>query len=193
MLPVLPPDTCRDIPDNGRDWLSSYGLDWNDITSHRIGWSDGGLVLADGTLFSPCLIFPVYDRFGNLLLWQGRYFGSQKGAPRYYTRGGRDCIHLLGKGGPINVVEDMVSAIKVSKVARAIPLFGSSVSLEFLLRLNRISDRFNIWLDSDKAQYARKTKQRAMQFFEHVGVIVTPLDPKCYTPAEIGTIIGAAE
>jgi hypothetical protein len=87
----------------------------------------------------------------------------------------------------------MVSAIKVSRVARAIPLFGSTLSIDFLLRLHRITDRFNIWLDADKAQYARKVKQRAMQFFEHVGVIETPLDPKCYTTAEIGVILGDAK
>ncbi len=191
-LVVLPPDCSRDIPDIGRTWCANYDLDWSDLVTHRFLWSHGGIVLKDGTLFAPCLIFPVYDVYGNLLLWQGRYFGTEK-APKYYTRGGRDCIHIIGKGGPINVVEDMVSAIKISRVARGIPLFGSNLSIDFLLRLHRITDRFNIWLDSDKIQYARKVKQRAMQFFAHVGVIHTPLDPKCYTTAEIQTIMGATE
>jgi Zn ribbon nucleic-acid-binding protein len=190
----LPADFSSDIRDCGLHWLGQYNVTAGDIRTHHIGWSEQGVVLADGTLLAPLLIFPVFDSYGNLLCWQGRNFGESASSGRkYYTRGGRDLIHLLGKGSPVVVVEDMVSAIKLSKICSSIPLFGSNVNLDFLTRLHRITDSFIIWLDQDKHKDSLKYQQRAKQFFNYCGVISTPLDPKEYDLSELRTILGACK
>jgi len=189
----LPPDFNLSIPKIGHDWLSQYKITPKDTITNRIGWSDKGVLARHGNkderLFAPMMIFPVYDPHGNLLMWQGRYFGDDKKVPKYYTRGSRDCLHLLGDRGIIVLVEDLLSAIKVAKVARAIPLFGSSVNLDLLSRINRITDSFLIWLDKDKYKDAQRFVKRASQYFTFVKAVYTELDPKCYQPAEIERIL----
>lgn len=190
----LPDDYSVSIPKVGLDWLQKYNLTAQDIRDNHIGWSEQGKMIGKDTpracQVAPCLVFPVYDGEGGLLMYQLRYMGANSQIPRFYTRGAKDMVHILGKNGTIVIVEDIISAVKVSKVARAIPLFGSSINIDLLVRLHRFTDCFAIWLDRDKLAEAEKARKRAMQFFRYVGVVSTELDPKCYSPMAIQTILG---
>ncbi len=181
---VIPPDYDSHIPRGGLEWLNKYKLTPQEIYGNRIGWSEGGILIRSSIVFAPCLIFPVYDNYGNLLMWQGRYFGDDKDVPKYYTRGGKDLLHILGKRNKekdeIVLTEDLISAIKVSRVTRAMPVFGSSISQPQLVRLLSQTDSLCFWLDSDKEKEARRLLKRASQWFRNVRVVSTPLDPKEY-------------
>lgn len=186
----LPEDYTTSIPKEGMDWLNQYHITAQDVATHYIGWSQNGKVIRRGTKnevnFSPCMVFPVYDPYGNLLLWQGRYFGQEKNAPKYFTAGAKDVIHIIGQVGPYVICEDLISAIKISKAGcRSIPLWGSSVNIDLLVRLYGVTGGFTLWLDHDKINEAHKIANRASQFFSEVSVIESELDPKCYSINEI--------
>lgn len=85
------------------------------------------------------------------------------------------------------VVEDIVSAIKVNRVFRALCLFGSNMPTEWMSKLarNPAIGEVVYWLDSDKAkeaiQYANKTAILGVKS----RVLTTTYDPKEYSTMEI--------
>lgn len=184
----LPEDFSYSIPPIGALWLRKYGLSFNEIREHRIGWSDKGIVLKkNGMEVKPLLILPVFDVSGELLFWQGRNFGIN--GPKYYTKGYKETIyHILenkSRQEEVVVVEDIISAIKVARKCSAMPILGSTISME---RLQTLSERFStltLWLDKDKQIEARKTSLRASMYFYKVNVVLTELDPKEYDEHQI--------
>lgn len=83
------------------------------------------------------------------------------------------------------VVEDVVSAIKIGRVATGLPLFGNSLSPGWMALIARLRpERVYIWLDSDMVQKARKTAMK-MNKLVPCRTIETELDPKCYSTEEI--------
>lgn len=182
----LPGDFTADIPPQGIAWLQKYGLHPKDIVVHRIGWSPNGFTIARKTKtpiqYSPLLILPVFDVHDNLLMWQARYFGSEeRRAPKYWTQGNKEnVLHILGRGDRIVLVEDLISAIRLSKLTAAIPMWGSTISSEIAVRLSKSFSRVCIWLDKDKTAYA-ETRAKSLKFlFETVDVIHSECDPKEY-------------
>lgn len=176
----LPEDTTNSIPKEPLAWLTGYGITAQEMQRHRMGWSET----------KKYLLFPIYDPTGNLLMWQGRYFGDNPEHPKYITRGGKDVLHIVGEHGIMVLVEDLISAIKVGRQFRGLPVWGSSINLDLLVRLHSVSDTFLIWLDHNMLTTSQKAANRARQWFNKVGVIETPLDPKCYSNEEIKEIVG---
>lgn len=97
------------------------------------------------------LIFPYY--INNVLkAWQGRYFGPNINHPKWITYGNiQDFEYYIGKQTQICIiVEDIISAIKVSKCQQALPIFGSHLSTKKLLTIRNKCSEIVIWLDPDK-------------------------------------------
>jgi len=185
----LPADFSYSIPPSGLSWLSKYNLTIREIRENRVGWSDEGIKLTKKNLvIAPLLVFPVFDLYGNLLFWQGRNFGNS--GPKYITKGYKeDTYHIIenvqGDRTRIVLVEDVVSAIKVSRVCNAMPIFGSTISLKRIRTLSERFSRLTLWLDMDKQIEARKTALKASVLFDKVDVVASPLDPKEYSTDEI--------
>jgi hypothetical protein len=148
------------------------------------------------------IIFPYFDDTG-LIAWQGRYVPCGKNkvevngkAPAKWFSQGKihEIIH------PIKVVkreailvEDIVSAIKVSHFHGVIPIFGSSISQQHMLRLKTLVDRVWYWLDPDM-----RTKSVSMVFKGNLlglesHVIFSDKDPKEHRSEEISEIIRGAK
>ena len=174
----LPSDYTRSLPAVAIDWLKKYEITEREVISNHLCWSPS----------HERLYFPVYDVYGNLVLYQGRFFGTNTRAPRYSTRGFPDLTyHFIGRdtNSCVVLVEDIISAIKVGRFHLAMPLWGSQISTE---RLIKLGDRFKdliIWLDRDKAKYSLKQRYKASIFFDRVANIITEKDPKEYTNGEI--------
>lgn len=184
----LPADFDFNIPQQGIDWLRKYGIIQKEIINHRMGWSNEGIVLKNKNIrIAPMLVFPIYDEVGHLLMWQGRNFGKE--GPKYITRGAKDVLHVLGQHHASDVIiltEDLLSAIKVSRVAPAMPLWGSFMSITLARRLSIRFSKAVLWLDKDKAQEAAKQAANASHIFERgCSSIRTERDPKEYTSLEI--------
>jgi len=177
---ALPADVTTQLPVEARAWLGQYSLGRLDLQQNHVMWSDKW----------SRIIFPYFNESG-LIAWQGRYVGTDKNAAKWFSQGKiHEIIH------PIKVVkreailvEDIVSAIKVSRFCGAIPIFGSSISQQHMLRLKLLVDRVWYWLDPDM-----RTKSVSMAFTGNLlglesNVIFSDKDPKEHTDEEIYGII----
>lgn len=187
-ITFLPKDFSFDISYQGRDWLRKYKLTQKDIINHRFGWSNGGIFLnKTQKQVAPLLVFPIYDNFGTLLMWQGRNFGEE--GPKYITRGAKDVLHILGDTDRSDVIiftEDLISAIKVSHLAPSMPLWGSFLSPEMARRVAARFSKGVLWLDKDKAKEASKMAANLFHVFEEgISCIRSERDPKEYLQHEL--------
>lgn len=187
VLPNFPPDVVTPSfkighmgNSEGFSWLKTYGIFNDEIEAANILWSPS----------QEQLIFPIYKdkESKELLAWQARNF--RKGIPKYVSFGKiHEILHILGltnsTESAIIIVEDLISAIKVSRHYRTMPLFGSACSKTTLLRLRRYTDHVKFWLDSDKFGTAMKLAKVAQQLDLKADVIHTDKDPKSYFNQEI--------
>lgn len=173
----IPSDSDRNIGVESLRWIKQYGITNEEIEKNHILWSES----------KEQLIFPIYGGEGELLSWQARNF-KEGSKLKYFTSGRIDeVLHILSheESDKIVVVEDMISAIKVSRHGTSMPLFGSHISPS---RLNRLRLSFNglvVWLDRDKAKEAYKASSRASLMGFKTKVIVTDKDPKELSDLEI--------
>ena len=193
-VPNLPNDFSIDIPQEGLKWLMKYGLTPGEISRNGFGWSQQGFMIATHTQnpihYAPLLVMPIWDIYQNLIMWQARYFGLEKRCPRYWAKGNKGCFHILGHQTPtITLVEDLVSAIKVSRYGTVMPIFGSEISNECAVFLSNHYANLNIWLDKDKKDYANKRISSLKLLFNNVRVISTECDPKECEDAEIRNFV----
>lgn len=182
----LPADFTTDIPGMALEWLRKYYITDEEIRDYRIGWTDA----------SGSLVFSAFDLFNNLLLVQLRTFCPERANfAKYYTRGYPEtvlwsCGNRSRDFGPLVVVEDFVSAIRVGRTQEAMPLWGSGLSLN---QIQKISDRWDtliLWLDWDKAGHAMKLREKALPYFKSVKVVASEKDPKEYTDERIAETLG---
>jgi len=185
---VLPADVTTELPFEARAWLGQYQLARLDLNRNHIMWSERW----------SRIIFPYFNET-ELLAWQGRYIPCGKNkvdvngkAPAKWFSQGKihEIIH------PVQVtkrkavlVEDIVSAIKVSRHMGAIPIFGSSVSTKQILRLKTICDILYVWLDKDIQQKAVKLSHTIGLLGIQSRTIITDLDPKLVEHEEIERIL----
>lgn len=178
---LLPPDCSKNLPEQAIKWLDKYDL--SNIEKSWFLWSEQ----------YQRLIYPVYDPSDNLLMYSGRNFPGEGWPKRskYHIQGkAQDVFHVLGDDSPtLVIVEDVISAIKVSRNCQAMPLWGSNMGLERIRRLSGMFFNLWLWLDRDKALYALETKRRAIGYFDDIRVIITDKDPKEYNDEEIHAIL----
>jgi hypothetical protein len=185
--PALPEDSTSLIGPRGNAqgtvspqayaWLGKVGITDAEIDQNNMLWSED----------KQLLIFPVLDEVGDILMWQGRYFGDKPRHPKYLTRGLKEttvCIIGQGKKGPLVLTEDLLSAIKVGRQQPAMPIWGSSVSSELVQRLRLIYPAVRLWLDFDKRETSVRIAVKHSLWID-IDPIITQLDPKCYTDEEI--------
>lgn len=167
------------VPRNslGHDWLRQYGItdkekdtyfSWNDLKQHLVYTKS----LPDGTEYvSTRNFFP--------------------GLPKSLSYGNKPYSVLKNHPGkPIVLVEDLVSAIKVSRHYNAVPLFGTTCPKEALESLLNVSKHVYIWLDKDALEKSLKIRSEAFKHgFIIASLVRTELDPKNYSDDEIINIL----
>jgi len=172
-------------PTTARAWLLKYGITEKEIKNH-------------GIVYSPSvdrLLFPIYMD-GNYVGWQGRSFAKDGDVPKYLTTvdsdnpSGNCGVYKHGLDSSTAVlVEDIISAIKVSRTTDAIALLGSHPTPEVI---NWIANRYKntyIWLDNDKPEVIKQQNKLASLFkvlvSGRVELILTSKDPKDHSDNEI--------
>jgi hypothetical protein len=175
----LPSDCDTGIPRQAIRWIENYALTKNTLMKHNVLWSESW----------QRLIFPYYIE-GNLEAWQGRYFGTEKDV-KWFSQGKlNDIIYTLGeKSNSLVLVEDIVSAIKVSAIKQCSPIFGSVISNNRLLRLKNFYDTLYIWLDPDKRKESLQFANKARLFGFTCYTIFSDKDPKETSMEEITTCL----
>ncbi len=176
----LPADYNHYIPPKALVWLQKYGITDKEMRKHRIGYSEE----------KSLLVFPVFFD-AELLMWQGRYFGEDQDFRKWTTHGSKDVFYLPEEweDDTIVVVEDIVSAIKVSRIINCTCLFGSAMPDRLLRRTQALFKRAKVWLDPDKK---KESIEMAMAMIERgipTTVVLTDRDPKEYPTADLREII----
>ena len=177
---ILPADITTDFPAEAKRYLGKYSISRLDIQQHHIMWSEKW----------SRVIFPYFDDTG-LIAWQGRYIGEDKTKVKWFSQGKiHEIIH------PIKVtqreaclVEDILSAISVSKIMGCIPIFGSSISTKQWLRFRTVVDRVYLWLDPDMRTKSLTMAQTANLLGISTHVIFSNKDPKDHSQQEIKQIL----
>jgi hypothetical protein len=159
-----------DIPVKARQWLLKYGVSSQEITDFSIKWEQDTEILI-------LLHTDIY--------WQGRCFGNQK--VKYLSKGNKPLTYY-GNGDKLVCVEDILSAIKISRASPeycALPLLGCSLPNEWVQELSGKFTEVIVWLDRDKAKDAVKiSKELRMKNFVS-RVVISPLDPKEYSKGDL--------
>lgn len=175
---VLPTDVEQSYPDRVLQWMNNYELTRNTLIVHKAYWSEN----------KQYLIFPYYV-MKQLISWQGRYFGPNKDHPKWITYG-KPPEYYLGQETDVCIfVEDIVSAIKLSRYQQTSPLFGSYVSYQRLLSTNRRCSHVVFWLDPDKRKEALLFAKQASLMYNRSSVIFSDKDPKEHTYEELEAIL----
>lgn len=175
----LPEDAQPYLPEHAKRWLEKYNLTKDEYATLNPLYS------FDRDL----LIFPVYID-GEVVMYQGRYFGDNKKHPKYLTYGAKDLLHIIGRDSDqIVVTEDIISAVKVGSVTNAMPVWGSNIPLGTAIRLSKRFSELVIWLDMDKAKESLKMASMFSPLFTKCKSVVTNLDPKEYSHDEISKAI----
>lgn len=169
---VLPSDSDVCYPSRALEWVGHYDLTRNDLLNHNVLWSES----------YKRLIFPIYGDTG-LIAYQGRYFGEEPKKPKWWGVGDlKNTFHILGKStSQLVLVEDIVSAIKLSRFTMAMPLFGSHVGVTRFKRLYSLykdTVEVSIYLDPDKRREALLEARRGVLCGLKTRVIYSERDPK---------------
>lgn len=179
---LLPEDCDVDYPTRCLDWVGHYELTENDLLGNNVFWSE----------LTQRLIFPVFGQETELIAWQGRWFGEGEHV-KWFGRGNlRDTFNILGTGDTCVLVEDIVSAIKLSKTVSAMPLYGCHIGVERFSRLSKLlpkQSKVLIWLDPDKRKEAVKESRRGQLVGLNCSPIFSDKDPKEHSYEEINEIL----
>ena len=173
---ALPSDISGNLSPAAKRWLLGYGLTAEE--QKKFLWSEA----------EQQLIYCIFDVEGTLVWWQARNF--TQALPKYKSSGPlKDHLHILGHEGPLMVVEDAVSAIKLSREYQSLPLFGSHITRENLIRIRDFGlgkeGEIGFWLDPDKVSESIRLRNQARELGIKAFSIIGTRDPKAYNHNEI--------
>lgn len=114
--------------------------------------------------------------------WQGRNFDD---GVKYLSSGNKPYKEYGNSPDVLVFVEDVISAVKVCRVATAVPMLGAKVPREWWQEVKPYS-RVVIWGDRDKAVDNIKAARQASEILgRKVEVVITEKDPKEFNTEEI--------
>ena len=181
---TLPSDSTKTIDSQALCWLDKYGIIRDEIIDNEIQWSP----------FNKWLIFPIRGTGDVLLGYQARNF-HQNDQRKWFTQGDLGAVtHILGEEKHIDssdvvLVEDLVSAIRVARYAKAMPLFGAYINVLRLERLRHITNSAIIWLDANKFVESIAYANRCQMIGMKARAVFTEVDPKDCTDKRIQEVI----
>jgi len=175
----LPEDCDMVYPQRALDWVGQYNLTTNDLLNHNTLWSES----------QQRLIFPIFGE-NDLIAWQGRYFGREAKVKWWGQGDLKNTYNILGKGDTLILVEDIISAIKLSRFTSVMPLYGNAIGIERFRRVAKLFKKVGIWLDPDMKTKSLTEQRRGQLCGLDVRVIFSDKDPKELTSLEICAKLG---
>lgn len=184
----------EDWPLHARVWLYKAGLSDADIVERGVYYH----------AYMDRVVLPVLNEADDTVVyWQARGFDEH--TPKYINpRVDRGRIVYYGgskvqQGGTVVLTEDILSAIKVGKVAPAWSLLGTDLKDEVLAQLLTRDLSVIVWLDNDSGPVnpgqdaARAIIHRLKVFGIPYANIVSRADPKLLRLGEIEEHLANAE
>lgn len=181
-----PPDLDTNFSQEAWEWLQKYEITMLNCLEHNI-------------FYSPKynqIVFLWKDADDHVLGWQARNFSE--GRKKYFTQAEvNSLVRIYSSRNPnvrmvtrsdlstLVLVEDVISAIKVSHFCDAMPVLGSGLGNQYLTRLSNLYSNVIIWLDSNMYQNALKMGEALTMLGVNAYPLYTELDPKEYRYPEI--------
>lgn len=167
------------LPSHAEEWLAKYGITSEEIRRYCMCYDT----------HRDLLILPTYHG-DRLISYTGRYFGSNPHHPKYISKGDKHTyMHVFGPKvsaeSPIIFVEDFISAIKVGRQYTTVPLFGTSVPSRWFISVGIVAPCLRFWLDFNASLTALNHANKARQWVQNTGTIISERDPKDYNDKEI--------
>ena len=167
------------------DLMTRFGID-KSVASRLYG----GTATRDGRYMLEC-----YDYEGRTWGYVGRSYTGLKPKTIMYQH--RESSKLgwfrADRERTVVLVEDLVSAAKVSQHCNAAALLGTHLTKEMLDDLVIHCDEVYIWLDPDATNKASKLGRELSLVFPVCKVLVSEQDPKDLPHNRIGEILERAE
>jgi hypothetical protein len=187
----IPPDTVlpwTEWSPAARGWLTKYNLTEADTAPRGIGF-----VPKNGRVYVPV----TFD--GELYGWQMRavepgqepkYLGSNYAGRRmkdvgYWQRG------YAPDADQVCIVEDMLSAIKLSPYVDAVALLGTTITPGILDRIQQDYTSAFIWMDPDTAGIkAARELSKEVGLFVPTTCVASDRQPKEASPSQLREVFG---
>lgn len=166
------------IPDEVREWVNQT---WHMEPPDDWGWT---------TDYCGRLTFPVRDVYGARRGWVLRAI-DRAVTPKALTYGTGPAWHLQVDDGPVVLVEDIPSAVRLSKHVRACALLGTSVTEDAADEIYSMAQDSHvvIALDNDATLCALKLAREFSLYWTDVHVKPLQKDVKDMTEEELCQLI----
>ena len=143
-------------------------------------YRDIGVKLLDGSKFT----IPLTSNYKCVTGLATRTFSSV--APKWMLVGSKTVAPFTQLGSPqecLVITEDYLSAVRVSRVAAAIPLMGTSLQADqhrLITDWNKEGKRILVWLDNDSDVVISKAKdiQKKLAVYAQCGIILLKQEAK---------------
>lgn len=190
----LPQDTTY-FPDLMKSYLRHYHFSPELIKKSRAFWANDVEVYSwrkeDFFSSGPRVVFPHF-KDKKLEFFEARSL-NPKTKLKWVTGGSKKALYrsIERTDGPIVFVEDVVSCLRVSEVADAVALRGTSIHLDHMLYFEELGRPVIVWLDNDTAgrQGANQLSMILKTYQVEHSIMTTEHDPKCYKKKEIEEFI----
>jgi len=165
-------------------WLRQYEIVPKEFGEYNVGYAKE----------RQRIYLPIWWN-GERVGYQLRKIFDNDTGPKYdsHVKGGYGFMSLPDvTNNEIVIVEDIVSAIKVGRQAKAVALLSTGMTQTIKAALSHY-DKFYVWLDMDNPQVIRQAVKllNALKIFGEAKLIHTPKDPKCYSDEEIARLLYA--
>jgi hypothetical protein len=174
----VPDGLTKEFPEVAVNWLAKYELSLEEIIKHDIYWYP----------YREQLVYVYKDSAGLVRCIQARNF-SKEAKQKYYNQGSPKAVLpiIRAKEGTnrLVIVEDTLSAIKIARQCDAMPLLGSYLPVDKLMRLQRLYSKITVWLDHDKFKEAYEIMDKFKWLGISSNLVLTQKDPKEYTNEQI--------
>ena len=130
------------------------------------------------------LYSPLFDRNGQEYGGQTKLYGGGAVGPKTIIYRARETtgLHYVNckgrRGEAICLVEDVLSAVKVSRYARGVALLGTGLREEQIAELREETDTLILMLDPDMYQKMIGYKKKYSFYFRNFSMIMLSYDPK---------------
>jgi hypothetical protein len=165
----------KKLPLDALKWLTGYNLTLKEMDGFRYA---NKRVKNNTEIQCNLLVL-----FHSNSYWLARNLDT--GNVRYYSSGRKPLLKYGDNNTLVVLVEDIISAIKVARVATAIPMLSSKLPAEWLSELKPYG-RVVIWGDRDKAvQNTRESRRLSEILGKPVQNVITEKDPKYFSTQEL--------
>jgi DNA-directed RNA polymerase subunit RPC12/RpoP len=196
----VPMTTAREghVPWVAYQWGWTSELDGNDMEVHEFQWSPSYqrviVPIYEWSMVGKVMVRKLVGWVGREVLCRNKKVRENRGIAKYITRKSSEYDRIFfhaphPTSDTYVLVEDILSAIRVSKAAKvnAIALLTTSVPTKVLVKLRK--KKVIIWLDFDVLDATMKYFRKANALSIDARYIRTTKDPKGYTDQRISSYI----